>query len=318
MSITPSRWHHIEPHLHLGTTRHQWRQLLGECYSAVEPTLRGTQTLASLWPAPEPGRPPLRVVELAPDRFVVVCDGGYTDDMQLTRSDVVLYRLDERLLRKAVCAALDLRTSNAPVGTLPGALQLGSHDIGLSLGVPVWLLGQQREHGILANLEEFRGPDCPVIVVLWSDRMLTSAALAFDTPPLMMTTLDQVLVITAKGFEATEVWHARLAAFRKAAKLAPQTSRHKKTSMARNGKTYGTAGKLKEALRGWYRAAQDHLEDKGELLEPPTLESLESECGISDSTVYRWLEGCYKERDRELKALWQSATDRDQVRRFHG
>lgn len=260
----------------------------------------------------------MRLVELEPDRFVAVCDGGYSEEIELTRSDVVLHRVDERLLRKALCAALNLRTSNAPVGALPGALQLGNHVIGQPLGVPVWLLSQQREHEILATLERFRGPDCPVIVVLWSDRMLTPEALAFDTPPLMVTTLDQVLVITAEGFEATEVWHTRLAAFRKAAKLAPQTSRHKKTSMVRKGKASATAGKLKNALRGWYRAAQAHLEKTGELLEPPTLESLGRECGLSESTVYRWLKGDYKKRDRELEALWQSATDRDQVRRFHG
>lgn len=260
----------------------------------------------------------MRLVELEPDRIIAVCDGGFTDEIELTRSDVMLHRLDERLLRRALCAALDLRTSNAPVGTLPGAIQLGSHYIGQSLSVPVWLLGQEREHEVLAELERFRRTGSPVIALLWSDRMLTQEALVFDSPPLMMTTLDQVLVITARGVEATDVWLARLAAYRKAAKLAPQTSRHKKPTMACQGKTAATSGKLKDALRGWYRDAQAHLEATHQLLERPPLQWFERECGLSDSTVYRWLEGKYQERDKELRTLWASATDRDQVRQFHG
>ena len=258
------------------------------------------------------------MVELAPDRFVAVCDGGYTDDMQLTRSDVVLYRLDERLLRKAVCAALDLRTSNAPVGALPGALQLGNHVIGQSLGVPVWLLGQQRAHEVLADLERFRGTDCPVIVVLWSDRMLTPEALAFDSPPLMVTTFDQVVVITAEGFAATEVWHVRLAAYRKAAKLAPQTSRHKKPTMAREGKTAGTPGKLKKAFKEWYLEAKPYLKRTGELRPRPSAAELGRKSGVSRSTASRWVTGKVPKPDEKLRLMWIEAIDPVRVRNFRG
>lgn len=260
----------------------------------------------------------MRLVELEPDRFVAVCDGGYSEEIELTRSDVVLHRVDERLLRKALCAALDLRTSNAPVGALPGALQLGSHVIGQPLGVPVWLLGQQREHEILATLERLRGPDCPVIVVLWSDRMLTSAALAFDTPPLMVTTLDQVLVITAEGFEATEVWQTRLAAFRKAAKLAPQTSRHKKPTMAREGKTAGTPGKLKKAFKEWYLEAKPHLKRTGELRPRPSAAELGRKSGVSRSTASRWVTGKVPKPDEKLMLMWIGAIDPARVRNFRG
>jgi hypothetical protein len=258
------------------------------------------------------------VVELEPDRFVAVCDGGYSDEIELTRSDVVLHRLDERLLRKALCAALDLRTSNSPVGTLPGAVQLGSHVVGQSLSVPVWLLGQEREHEVVAELERFRRTGSPVIALLWSDRMLTPEALAFDSPPLMVTTFDQVVVITADGFAGTEVWHVRLAAYRRAAKLAPQTSRHKKPTMAREGKTAGTPGKLKKAFKEWYLEAKPYLKRTGELRPRPSAAELGRKSGVSRSTASRWVTGKVPKPDEKLRLMWIEAIDPVRVRNFRG
>lgn len=132
----------------------EWERKCEGCAGAIRELLRPTGDLATSYPAPWPGRPPLRVVRHADGSFVAVCDEGRSDRLTLAAPDIALYGVDLASLRSRACDALRIRTARDRQEPLPGALPVGAWEPKPSVRVPVVLLVACDKHAVGIALHE--------------------------------------------------------------------------------------------------------------------------------------------------------------------
>jgi len=131
-----------------------------------------------------------------------------------------------------------------------------------------------------------------------------------------MVALEEVMDLSDGQLRASSGWDQALGVCMQNAGLTLPDSLSNTRKKSRVAKTGGTAAKLKTELKEWYRPAKAHLLESGELLPAPELKDIAKACGIDQSTVSRWLNGKYRENDKELMFLWQNIRDPEAVRNF--
>lgn len=306
----------LETFVRFGATLDRWRDASGDGFSAIEPLLAPTGELSSAWPGRSASRPLRRIVDLGDDRFRAVCDEGLSEPVDLARDEIALWRAEERLLRDAICTALGLAKSRDALRPLPGLLRVGQWRFSQAAGCPVWLACSPAGSALVELLREAGATSGPLIVLLFTRAGWTAEAeRAAPVERYMTAALDEV--ISDCEWVASDGWDLALGEFVKVAQIrvAGGLSTLKKKRIAQSG---STAAKLKDELRRWYRTARTHLLKTGEPLPAPELKSIAAACGLHPSTAGRWLNGAYREKDLELKLLWQSTGNADYIRQFRG
>lgn len=306
----------VEIYATLGAPLADWRREAGTGYSAVMPLLVETDHLARRWS--RPGGPAMRIVDHGDGCAVAVCDDELSPPVELTRTDRVMHRPSERRLRKLICDALDLTVSHDELCRLPGVIRIGDWQPKPAARFPVILIVALTPAHFVELLIRTRSTSVYPAIVLTLTRAMWSrrADAALEREKITLVPLDDVLEPHDDTWKATGTWDDYLGAFvqRAGIKLPPGFSTIRKKT--RVSKASATAGKIKAELKEWYRPARKHLIESGTLLPVPELKDIAKACGIDQSTVSRWLNGKYREKDKELMLLWQNIDKPESVRNF--
>jgi len=302
----------------MGAPTAVWQREAGDAFGCIETLLAPTGRLAERWPGAHAGQPSRRVVDYGDGRAAAICDQELSPPESLTPADRAMLRVDERRLRKLLAECFELRISRDDVPVLPGVMRIGDWVPKPAARFPV-LLAVASTPGHLAELvvRVLDGYSKPEIVLtptraMWSER---SDALA-EPKRITMVALEEVMDLSDGQLRASSGWDQALGVFMQNAGLTLPDSFSNTRKKSRVAKTGGTAAKLKTELKEWYRPAKAHLLESGELLPAPELKDIAKACGIDQSTVSRWLNGKYRENDKELMFLWQNIRDPEAVRNF--
>lgn len=260
----------------------------------------------------------MRIVDYGDGRAAAVCDEELTPAIDLTRADRVLYRPAESSIRQMISSGLGLTVSHDRLTTLPGMLRIGDWQPRRSVRFPCWLLvALSPAHLAELVLTAMPHRDGHAILftltrAMWSARSESVA----DPHRVAIVPLDDVLEWREGRWTATAAWEEYLGAFVQDAGIRMPDGFSTLKKKSRVAKASGTAGKIKSELRGWYAGARQHLAETGELLPRPSLAFLADACGVSVSSVSRWLRGKCKNADREVVSLWNGMRDESCIRRY--
>jgi hypothetical protein len=123
--------------------RLEWRRLLGDEWSVVEPLLRQTGALVErVWcPSPSGVDCPRRVIRHDADRIVAVCGDRprNCDTLSLALQDIAVLELDLGRFAQALAGPPGLKPAPSWIRE-PDILELGEHQVAAGRGVPVVLL----------------------------------------------------------------------------------------------------------------------------------------------------------------------------------
>ena len=139
-------WHALDGTSALAGVEAQWRDWLGDEFALVRGFLRPEQERASSYPCDSPGGAgcPRRVVVHGEDDIVAVCgcSPAECDPVKLVAADVIVHRLDEVKLAKAVAQVLGFKPAKGSDVDLAGVTMIGVVDVGIGRRAPVHLVLQ--------------------------------------------------------------------------------------------------------------------------------------------------------------------------------
>ena len=259
----------------------------------------------------------MRIVEYPDGRAAAVCDEELTAGIDLGRADRVMHRPLESRIRQMVSSSLGLVGSRDRIGSVPGPLVVGNWQPKPAAGyLCVLLVATTPAHLAELIVSAMQKRSRPILLftltrAMWSVRSETIA----DPRRVAMIPLDDVLECKDGEWIPTAMWDEYLGAFVQNSGIKLPAGFSTLEKKVRVAKASGTAGKIKDQLRQWYRDARKHLLESGELLPRPTLAMLGRPCGISDATVSRWLRGDVTSPDQVLVLLWSKVGDEEYVRK---
>jgi hypothetical protein len=128
----------------------EWAGLLREDLGPASHFLAPEQNLATAFPDPN-GGPPLAVVEHGSNDFVAVCEEGRRPPIPLRRTDLVIYRVDLRLLIAAVARALGADLDGDPVGGAVRTYRVGRYEPVTRYSFPIIFTAQPTQTGFHAT-----------------------------------------------------------------------------------------------------------------------------------------------------------------------
>jgi hypothetical protein len=151
MTMRISRfWNALDALTDAATDRREWANLLAYEFASVVadepdcplPLVRSTGTLATSISCPSPGGEgcPRRIVHHEDNGIRAVCGDSLKacTDLDLNKSDIMVYGLDRVVLAGSVAEALDLSNRPASFDRRP-VFKIGSHDVYAGRGFPVFL-----------------------------------------------------------------------------------------------------------------------------------------------------------------------------------
>jgi len=295
----------------------EWRSVAGECLSLVERLLVPLDEPATAYPDPR-GGVPMRVVHHRDGTIVAVGREDWTGRLSLTPADVVLYQVDLRRLRKAVCDALNgLAIARTPVATRDQRLHVGNWEPKKAAAFPVHILFCPDARALRREITDLvaRRPKPGAILITptrgnW-DTDLEGLARSHR---LMLTPLDEVLSVDGDGLCEAVAWEEYLQAFCQMVKLTlPGTYRNKKP-IPRRATLAAKVEKVKDVLVEYMRAAKDHVfavQDAGQgtrQLHFLTKTELARLAGLQPYHITR----CFQ-ADPQLKRLYDMANDPEEL-----
>lgn len=295
-----------------------WQRETGEAFRVIRPLLSRTDRLAERWPGARPGHPSRRVVDYGDGRAAAICDQELSPPLPLELDDRVLFRADERKLRKTLASCFDLVVSRDDIPCLPGIMRIGDWKPKPAARFPVSLaVPSTPAHLAELVVSAMAAASHPTILLtptrsMWSERSNG----VVDPQKVTLIPLEEVMEIDDGVLAASVGWGDALGVFMQNAGItlpACFSTTRKKVRVASTG---GTAAKLKTAVKQWYRSARPRLLESGDLLPAPELKLIATECGVHASTAGRWLNGDYRERDKELMLLWQNIGNPEFVRSY--
>ena len=295
-----------------------WQRESGDDFSSIAPLLSRTDRLAERWPGARPGCPSRRIVDYGDGRAAAICDQELSPPLPLDLDDRVLFRADERKLRQVLAACFELVISRDDLPSLPGVMRIGDWKPKPAARFPVLLAVPATP----AHLSELivgatTANSLPMILftptrAMWSER----SDGVVDPKKVTTIPLEEVMEIDDGVLAASAGWDDALGVFMQNAGITLPASFSTTRKRVRVASAGGTAAKLKTELKQWYRPARTHLLEAGDLLPAPELKLIAEACGVHASTAGRWLNGDYRERDKELQLLWQNIDNPDFVRSY--
>lgn len=322
MPQAESLWQWVESRIGRTAVLAEWRSHADGMLPAIQGILTPLERAARTYPNPRGGKP-LKVIHHADQSIVAVDESDWRNRLTLEGNDIILYQLDLRLLRSAICNALDgVNIAKTPVDQGARCLQIGNWEPKRAAGFPVFLLLCPNRKTLREQVLELQySKPRPKAILLtptqvnWTDDTDTLVR----TGKMLLVPLSEVVSFEDDGLAETESWEEYLQAFAQMVKLTlPSNYRNKKPIPMRAERT-AAIEKLEKELESHLRSARDHahsLHDRGltpELLPRPLQKELAQHTGMTPSEVSRCLNDG---RARVLKMLWESADSLDAVMNF--
>ncbi len=219
----PTRiWSTLEDLPGLAAPALEWQQRLGVEFAHIQALLRPTSELATAIDCPSPGGEgcPRRVVDHGNGEIVAVCGDSprNCDTVKLTRTDIVIHRLDEKALCGMLTKALGL-SAPAAIGTgQAGVLHVGDFEpiAGRRFPVHLFIQGDAQSLGDLAS--RLWAATTTAFILLTPTRQQVALDLAEKLAgwKARVAALSDLLVWNGSAFVATEAATTMLTEFRAA------------------------------------------------------------------------------------------------------
>jgi len=317
-----SLWRWVEARTGRTAVMAEWRSHADGDMVGLQRMLTPLERVARTYPNPRAGCP-LTVVRHPDQQIVAIDESDWRNRLTLTVEDIILYQLDLRLLRSAICNALDgVNIAKTPVDQAARCLQIGNWEPKKAASFPVFLLlcpDRQSLRGQILELQHrARGPGAILLTpcrVNWTEAAETAAR----KENMLLMPLSEIVSFEGNGLVETESWEEYMQAFAQMVKLMlPSNYRNKKPTPMRAERT-AAIEKLEKEMEAHMLAARDHahsLHDRGhvpELLPRPLQKDLAKRTGLTTSQVCH----CFKDpRAKVLKILWESANSLDAVMKY--
>jgi len=164
-------WHALETTPVLSGVRAVWKEIAGQGLPALEPFLRPSSDLATIYPCPEPGDDgcPRGIVIHAPDDIVAVCRRSprSCESLALKKDDIVVYSLDLPKLAAHLGALFGLKGDGpAPADGLARTLYLGAYRPVAGLTFPAYLTLQNDREDFAQVVERLAARDARPFVLV--------------------------------------------------------------------------------------------------------------------------------------------------------
>lgn len=226
----PTRlWQTLEALPGLAAPTSEWRDRLGAEFDQIGKLLKPTGELADSVDCPSPGGVgcPRRVVDHGGGRLVAVCGDSprNCDDLPLTRTDIVIQRIDEAVLCQGIAGALGL-SSPAAIGTgQPGIMHVGDFEPVAGRRFPVYLALQLEQEALEPLANRLWGVANTSFILLTPTRRSVDMGLAEKMAgwKSRAAVLADLLDRNGATFAATEAARSLLADFRAAVLPADET-----------------------------------------------------------------------------------------------
>jgi len=298
----------------------EWREHADGAFAVLQGMLAPLERRARIYPNPRGGRP-LKIVRHRDGTVVAVDENDWRNRVDLQPGEDVLYRLDLRALRKALCDALDgVTIARTPVDQAARCLRLGNWEPKKAASFPVHLLlcGSRNvlRQQVLELQHHHRQPGAILLTpsrVNWSDTIEAEARAG----KMLLAPICEVVAPTGAGLAEAAGWEEYLQAFAQMIELTlPSNYRNKKPN-ARRASLMAKVEKVRNALVDHIRSARDGVVanmDAGNglrLVRFLSKTDLAKLAGLSPYHITR----CFA-ADPQLDRLYQIANDPDQLLRF--
>ena len=298
----------------------EWRDRAQGALCALKGMLAPLERRARIYPNPRGGQP-LKIVRHRNGTVVAVDESDWRNRVNLQPGDDVLYRLDLRALRKALCDALDgVNIGKTAVDQTAHYLQLGNWEPKKAASFPVYLLLCASRNALRQQVLELqhqcRRPGAILLTpsrVNWSDTIEAAAR----SGKMLLVPICEVVEFTGGKLAETECWEEYLQAFAQMVRLTLPSNYRNKRPNARRASLMAKAEKVRKALVDHIRSARDGV-----------VASIDAEAGArlvrfltkSDLAKLADLEPYHVTRcfaaDPQLERLYQIANDPEELLRF--
>lgn len=301
--------------------------VMTEWHARAEGALRALQSMlapldrrARTYPNPRGGQP-LKIVRHGDGTVVAVDESDYRNRVNLQPGDDVLYQLDLRGLRKALCDTLDgVNLAKTPVDQATHCLQLGNWEPKKAASFPVYLLLCSNRNALRQQVLELqhqcRRPSAILLTpsrVNWTDATEERA----KSGKMLLVPICEIVTCDGDALVETGGWEEYLQAFAQMVKLTlPSNYRNKKPS-TRRASLMARVEKVKKALVKHIRSARDGVVanmDAGHgarLVKFLTKSDLAQLAGLEPYHVTR----CFQ-ADPQLDRLYKIANDPEELLRY--
>lgn len=321
MSNIEPFWRFIETRPSHTAVMSEWTSVAGDDLSAAGRLLMPAGRTATVYPNPRGGGP-MRVVRHADGAIVAVDGSDWQHRIPLQPDDVVLYQLDIRSVRKALCAALGgVNIVKSPLEQGAGCVQIGNWEPKKAESFPLYFLSCPTRAALRRQILDLQQTCArPGAILLtptrgnWDDEL---DALARAGKMLLVAVCE---IIEPEGAELrqTAAWEEYLQAFCQMVKSPPGNYRNKRPLPIRGARA-ANIEKIEKAMEAHLIAARDHacsLKDRGKepvLLPRPEQKDIATLTGLTTTDVSRCLND---PRAKVLKILWETAESLDGVLSF--
>jgi hypothetical protein len=315
-------WRWVEARTGRTAVLDEWRVHADGSLAALRGMLTPLERVARSYPNPRAGSP-LKVIRHADQTIVAVDESDWQNRLMLNADDIILYQLDLRLLRSAICDALDgVNIAKTPVDQSARCLQIGNWEPKKAASFQVFLLLCPTRKALREQILELQHRKSRPGAILLTPSRLNWAEATDRTARagnMLLVPLSEVVNFEGDGLAEAESWEEYLQAFAQMVKLTlPSNYRNKKPTPMRAERT-AAIEKLEKEMEAHLLAARDHahsLNDRGltpELLPRPQQNELAKRAGLTTSQVCN----CLKDgRARILRILWESANSLDAVMNY--
>ena len=320
MQTMAQLWRWLECRFGRTAVMAEWRDRAEGALCALEGMLTPLERRARAYPNPRGGHP-LKIVRHRDGVVVAVDQDDWRNRVDLQPGDDVLYRLDLRALRKALCDALEgVNIARTSVDQAALCLQIGNWEPKRAASFPVYLLLCASRRALRRQVLELqhrsRRPGAILLTptrVNWNDTIEATAR----SGKMLLIPICEIVEVAGDRLIETAEWEEYLQAFAQMVKLTLPSNYRNKTPNARRASLMAKVEKVKNALVDHIRSARDGVvanidAGKGpQLVHFLTKTDLAKLAGLKPYHVTR----CFA-ADPQLKRLYQIANDPEELLRF--
>ena len=301
----------------------EWRSVAGDWLPAIRPLLMPLDRRSTIYPNPRPYGQPMKVVVHSEEDVVAIDEADWQHRFSLKPEDIVLWKLDLRLLRIAICNALDdLNIARTPIEQDAPCLQIGNWEPKKAARFPVYLLLCNRFNYLRLEVTKMitncHGKGAILITpsrVHWDDALVS----LLNAHKTLLVPLCEIIERKENTFQETPAWKEYLQAFSQMIKLTLPGNYRKEKPAPMRGERATNIERLEKELDKHILAARDHaytLKQRGQepqLLPRPTQKELAKMLEMNEVAVCRCLRD---QRAKVLKILWHTADSVEDVMRY--
>jgi len=308
MSSLKPFWKWLEARPSRTAVMAEWCVRAGAAMVAVQPMLQPLGRPAIAYPNPRRGGLPLKIVHHRDGSIIGIDDEDWQNRLRLHGDDVVLYRLDLRVLRKT------------PVNQAARCLQVGNWEPKKAASFPVRLLLYPSRTTLRQEVLDFQSKCTrPGAILLtptqinWDDNL----EMITRSRKMQLVTVAEIVEADGPSLRETPAWEEYLQAFAQMVRLElPSNYRNKKPN-ARRASLMAKVEKVKNAMVNHIRSARDGVVanidagNESRLVCFLSKTDLAKIAGLEPYHITR----CF-DADPQLKRLYQVANDPEELLRF--